>query len=105
MAASCLRVGIPNLRLILCFILSSAVPSTAGLKKDQAIILHGNITLGGLFPMHEMGIGGDVCGAIKEEKGIQRVEAMLYALDLINKDNKLLRGVTLGCHILDTCLR
>ena len=73
--------------------------------KDKAVILQGDITLGGLFPMHEMGIGGEVCGAIKEEKGIQRMEAMLYALDLINRDNDILPGVTLGCHILDTCLR
>jgi len=73
--------------------------------KDKAIILPGHLILGGLFPMHEMGIGGEICGAIKEEKGIQRVEAMLYAMDMINADEDLLPGVTLGSHILDTCLR
>jgi hypothetical protein len=46
-----------------------------------------------------------VCGAIKEEKGMQRAEAMLYAIDSINADDKLLPGIRLGCHILDTCLR
>ena len=30
---------------------------------------------------------------------------MLYAIDRINRDNTLLPGITLGCHILDTCLR
>ena len=55
--------------------------------------------------MHEMGLGGQTCGAIKAEKGIQRAEAMLYALDMINADDTLLPGVRLGCHILDTCLR
>lgn len=46
-----------------------------------------------------------ICGTIKGEKGIQRAEAMLYALDRINQDTTLLPGITLGCHILDTCLR
>ena len=46
-----------------------------------------------------------ICGTIKGEKGIQRAEAMLYAIDRINEDQTLLPGITLGCHILDTCLR
>ena len=46
-----------------------------------------------------------ICGTIKGEKGIQRAEAMLYAIDRINRDRTLLPGVRLGCHILDTCLR
>jgi hypothetical protein len=36
---------------------------------------------------------------------MQRAEAMLYAIDRINADDKLLPGIRLGCHILDTCLR
>ena len=67
--------------------------------------IEGDIVLGGLFPMHEMGQGGDLCGAIKEEKGIQRLEAMLYAIDRINSNRKILKGIKLGVHILDTCLR
>ena len=55
--------------------------------------------------MHEKGHGGKLCGNIKEEKGIQRMEAMLYAIDRINKDKDLLPDITLGAHILDTCLR
>ena len=46
-----------------------------------------------------------ICGTIKGEKGIQRAEAMLYAIDRINANASLLPGVQLGCHILDTCLR
>ena len=71
----------------------------------KEIRLPGDIILGGLFPMHEKGTGGLTCGDIKEEKGIQRVEAMLYAIDLINEDSSLLPNITLGAHILDTCLR
>ncbi len=74
-------------------------------RKEVKIEYDNGIMLGGLFPMHEMGQGGDLCGAIKEEKGIQRLEAMLYAIDRINRNKKVLRGIKLGVHILDTCLR
>lgn len=43
------------------------------------------------------------CGAVKEEKGIQRLEAMMYALDKINKNDELLPNVTLGSLIIDSC--
>ena len=74
-------------------------------EEDKKIRLDGDIILGGLFPMHEKGRGGEMCGAVKEEKGIQRVEAMLYAVDKINRDPRLLPNLTLGVHILDTCSR
>ncbi|NXW59722.1 GRM7 protein, partial [Eurystomus gularis] len=52
----------------------------------HSIRLEGDITLGGLFPVHAKG-------------------AMLYALDQINSDPDLLPNVTLGARILDTCSR
>ncbi|GFO15673.1 metabotropic glutamate receptor-like [Plakobranchus ocellatus] len=69
------------------------------------IATEGNVVFGGLFPMHEQGLAGtgQVCGRIKREKGIQRLEAMLYAVDLINADPDLLPGLTIGMHVLDTC--
>ena len=75
------------------------------IEERKEVKMEGDIVLGGLFPMHEMGQGGDLCGAIKEEKGIQRLEAMLYAIDRINRNKRILRGIKLGVHILDTCLR
>lgn len=49
---------------------------------------------------------GDIsCGEIKKERGIQRLEAMLYAIDLINNNPKLLPNVKLGAKIYDTCDR
>lgn len=48
-------------------------------------------------------IGQSPCGAVKEEKGMQRLEAMLYVLDEINADNNLLPNTTLGALILDSC--
>ncbi|CAG0880571.1 unnamed protein product [Cyprideis torosa] len=73
-----------------------------GPRKPKRIRLEGDFILGGLFPMHERGIVED-CGPIKGERGIQRLEAMLYAIDEINRDPDLLPNVTLGCMILDTC--
>ncbi|XP_054163872.1 metabotropic glutamate receptor 8-like [Oppia nitens] len=73
---------------------------------SHAVIkLDGDLIFGGLFPMHDSGDEMSLCGAIKEEKGIQRLEAMLYAIDMINADHTLLPNLTIGGHILDTCSR
>ncbi|CAM4718619.1 unnamed protein product [Leuciscus chuanchicus] len=71
----------------------------------HSIKIPGDITLGGLFPVHSRGPAGVPCGEIKKEKGIHRMEAMLYALDQINSDPELLPNITLGARILDTCSR
>ena len=84
---------------------SSDDPGGDYVEERLEVKTEGEIMLGGLFPMHEMGQGGDLCGAIKEEKGIQRLEAMLFAIDRINRNRKILRGIKIGVHILDTCLR
>lgn len=65
--------------------------------------MDGDLVIGGLFPVHEKGVGSEDCGKINEHRGIQRLEAMLFALDEINKDGSILPGVKLGAHILDTC--
>ncbi|XP_042304236.1 metabotropic glutamate receptor 7-like [Sceloporus undulatus] len=90
------------------------------LYAPHSIRLEGDITLGGLFPVHAKGPGGGggggggvgggglgalPCGDIEGESGIHRLEAMLYALDQINSDPELLPNVTLGARILDTCSR
>ncbi|NWU93132.1 GRM7 protein, partial [Upupa epops] len=71
----------------------------------HAIRLEGDLTLGGLFPVHSRGPPGTPCGPIKKEKGVHRLEAMLYALDRVNGDPQLLPNLTLGARILDTCSR
>uniref|UniRef100_A0A8C9VDU2 Glutamate receptor, metabotropic 6a n=1 Tax=Scleropages formosus TaxID=113540 RepID=A0A8C9VDU2_SCLFO len=73
--------------------------------QPHSIKIEGDITLGGLFPVHSRGPAGVPCGEIKKEKGIHRMEAMLYALDQINSDPYLLPNITLGARILDTCSR
>lgn len=71
----------------------------------HSIRVEGDVTLGGLFPVHARGVPGAPCGDIKKENGIHRLEAMMYALDQINADDELLPNLTLGARILDTCSR
>ncbi|XP_020279613.1 metabotropic glutamate receptor 8-like isoform X2 [Pseudomyrmex gracilis] len=75
-------------------------------KEARLIRINGNLILGGIFPMHEQVAtltGESPCGAVKEEKGVQRLEAMLHALDLINEDTEILPNTTLGALIIDSC--
>lgn len=75
-------------------------------SNSRLIRTGGDLILGGIFPMHEHDINKPEypCGMVKEEKGIQRLEAMMYALDKINKENAdLLPNVTLGSLIIDSC--
>lgn len=96
-----------------CWLLGSVSQKPPALVDSQApqqeyahsIRLDGDIILGGLFPVHSRGERGVPCGELKKEKGIHRLEAMLFAIDLINKDPDLLPNVTLGARILDTCSR
>ncbi|XP_062486376.1 metabotropic glutamate receptor 7 isoform X5 [Pezoporus occidentalis] len=95
------------LKLPCCLLelLLSAVAQGQEMYAPHSIRLEGDITLGGLFPVHAKGPPGVPCGDIKKENGIHRLEAMLYALDQINSDPDLLPNVTLGARILDTCSR
>lgn len=74
-------------------------------QSRREIRIEGDLVLGGLFPVHEKGGGVEECGRVNEARGIQRLEAMLFAIDSINRDTTLLPGVSLGVHILDTCSR
>lgn len=74
-------------------------------QSRREIRIEGDLVLGGLFPVHEKGAGVEECGRVNEARGIQRLEAMLFAIDRINSDKNLLPGVSLGVHILDTCSR
>uniref|UniRef100_A0A4W5MQX2 Receptor ligand binding region domain-containing protein n=1 Tax=Hucho hucho TaxID=62062 RepID=A0A4W5MQX2_9TELE len=85
--------------------LSSRRPKTPAHTHLNSIRIDGDISLGGLFPVHARGNNGKACGELKKEKGIHRLEAMLFALDRINNDHELLPNITLGARILDTCSR
>ena len=84
---------------------TAAKPKMPGHTHLNSIRIDGDISLGGLFPVHARGNDGKACGELKKEKGIHRLEAMLFALDRINNDHELLPNITLGARILDTCSR
>lgn len=96
-----------QLLFFLCYWLPVSLQrvETPPIEYAHSIRLDGDIILGGLFPVHSRGERGVPCGELKKEKGIHRLEAMLFAIDLINKDPELLPNVTLGARILDTCSR
>ncbi|KAL7843208.1 hypothetical protein AOLI_G00247200 [Acnodon oligacanthus] len=92
----------------LIWILKALLLAAAAAQETYAphsIRIEGDLTLGGLFPVHARGVAGEPCGDVKKENGIHRLEAMLYALDQINGDDELLPNITLGARVLDTCSR
>ncbi len=58
----------------------------------------GDVILGGLFPVHSGGDEQKPCVRISEGRGVHRVEAMLYAIDKINADPNILKGVSQRAH-------
>ena len=74
-----------------------------GSKDDIAGIVEGDLMLGGLFRIRKIN-GTNKCSQdLEDQVGIQRVEAMLYAIHEINRDKNLLPNVKLGAEIRDTC--
>jgi hypothetical protein len=69
--------------------------------------------LGGFFPIHQppsSALGSNQCTAIKRERGIQRLEAMLFALDVVNNHSSYLKfsllhkyKIRFGALIYDSC--
>ncbi|CAH1638005.1 unnamed protein product [Spodoptera littoralis] len=69
--------------------------------KREAVI-EGDLVLGGLMMVHERS-DNMTCGPVMPQGGVQALETMLYTLDFINNDLRLIPGVTVGAHILDDC--
>ncbi|PFX18727.1 Metabotropic glutamate receptor 8 [Stylophora pistillata] len=65
-----------------------------------------DIVLGGLLPIHARNVtknGPPKCGSLNVERGIHRLEAMIFAVDQINRNPNLLPNITLGMSAYDTC--
>ena len=71
----------------------------------KAVTTSGTILFGGLFPIHSKAEGStsNLCGKLSHERGIHRLEAMLYAVDMVNKNKSILPHQTIGVDIRDTC--
>ena len=77
-------------------------------QKHKVLVIPGDIIFGGLFPIHEQDANG--CGGqVDPERGIHRLEALLFTLDKINKAHSspdmtpLLPGIRVGAIVMDTC--
>ena len=62
---------------------------------------HGDIILGGLFPLHLVK-QQESCSDLRPNV-LMYAEAMMFAVDEINKNSSILTNVTLGYDIRDTC--
>uniref|UniRef100_A0A6Q2X1B1 Metabotropic glutamate receptor 1 n=1 Tax=Esox lucius TaxID=8010 RepID=A0A6Q2X1B1_ESOLU len=99
------------LRLLLACVLlgDDLVCVVTAQANERRVLAHipGDIIIGALFSVHHQPPADKVherkCGAVREQYGIQRVEAMMHTLDLINSDPNLLPNITLGCEIRDSC--
>lgn len=103
--------------LILGGPLGGPLPASGAVRERSAAVprasarlvarMDGDVIIGALFSVHHQPSAERVaerqCGEVREQYGIQRVEAMFYALDRINADPALLPNVTLGCEIRDSC--
>ncbi|KAF7230563.1 metabotropic glutamate receptor 1 isoform X2 [Nothobranchius furzeri] len=82
----------------------SAVPRAASRSVAR---MDGDVIIGALFSVHHQPSAEKVaerkCGDVREQYGIQRVEAMFHTLDRINSDPNLLPNISLGCEIRDSC--
>ena len=66
--------------------------------------MDGDVILGGLFPVHSKSkFTENACGEIDPQPGFQYLAAMLFALQQINNNTKLLPNITLGAKIYDSC--
>ena len=67
----------------------------------ERIFKNGDIILGGIFPLHLVK-NNDSCSDLRSNMLILS-EAMIYAVDEITKEAKILQNVSLGYDIRDTC--
>lgn len=91
-------------------ILVSKITETSSEEKAAHFFQNGDFIIGVLFPVHHV---PDIkqkkssqairCGTIREQYGIQRVEATLQTVDKINRNPHVLPNLTLGLEIRDEC--
>ncbi|XP_061755356.1 metabotropic glutamate receptor 5-like [Nerophis ophidion] len=102
------RLGV-HVRLLAISALLVAELGVNGQNNERRVLAHipGDIIIGALFSVHHQPPADKVherkCGAVREQYGIQRVEAMMHTLDRINADPNILPNITLGCEIRDSC--
>ena len=64
-----------------------------------------HFVFGGLYSLHDADPDSrsGYCGSRLHESGLEQMETMLFALDLINNDTELMAGLNIGYDARDTC--
>lgn len=72
---------------------------------DDVTSTKSQVLLGGLVAIHSKSPSGSdrECGDLQSRLGIQRLEAMYFAIDQINANPKILPNITLSVQVYDTC--
>lgn len=103
-----LIVALMPLSTMLMFI--TVAPSLALIQvpnRHTVAFIPGDLVIGILVPVHERPSPKQAqtrtCGAVREQYGIQRVEAAFRTIDSINADPTILPNITLGIEIRDSC--
>lgn len=68
---------------------------------NERLYKHGDVILGGMFPLHLVKTN-ESCSDLRSNV-LMYAEAMIYAVDEINKKGTILENVKLGYDIRDTC--
>ena len=82
------------------FIAAAVSPEVTVYREPKVPNSRQFVSLGGLFPIRRN--DGGQCGALRET-GVQRAEAMVFAIRTINEDVSILPKVNLTFDIRDTC--
>ena len=95
----------------------TSLPSTSSPSSPQSLsaqvsrrvvaAIPGDLVVGALFPVHYAPVLKQAhtrqCAQIREQYGIQRIEASFLTIDTINNDDSILPNITLGIEIRDSC--
>lgn len=81
-------------------------PANFTSAKHRDFYMNGTLIFAGLFPIHyapQNNSTSKECRGKFNIRGFEESLAMLYALEQINNDLKILPGITIGADIQDTC--
>ncbi|CAM1291850.1 GRM1 (predicted) [Pycnogonum litorale] len=85
----------------------TAVAAVECTSQRKTAVIPGDLVIGALFSVHNTPEARSahtrVCGTVREQYGIQRVEASFMTIDAINNDPKILPNIKLGVEIRDSC--
>eukprot|EP00794_Sanderia_malayensis_P011929 gene11929-13164_t len=85
-----------------CHVASTAISSVFVSKEGKVGLVKGNATIGGLVPIYQPLKYGNCSKDFGSGFGIQRLEAMIFAVNKINSDPAF-QPVNLGLEVRDSC--